>query len=132
MVTREDVQSFLERLEGGTLEVREVQAGLWVAKLPGEAELVVTFAPPLVLLRVKVMPVPQEPHLRSELFALLLEYNARDLVHGSYGLEHEHIVLTEALGTDDLDFSEFRASVESITLALASHLGALAPYRETR
>jgi len=132
MVTREDVQSFLERLEGGTLEVREVQAGLWVAKLPGEAELVVTFAPPLVLLRVKVMPVPQEPHLRSELFALLLEYNARDLVHGSYGLEHEHIVLTEALGTDNLDFSEFRASVESITLALASHLGALAPYRETR
>jgi len=30
----------------------------------------------------------------------------------------------------DLDFSEFEASFDSITLALASHLGALAPYRE--
>lgn len=132
MVTHDDVQSFLERLESGTGEIREVEPDLWVVKLPHDAELVVTHAPPLVLLRVKVMPVPHDPAKRADLFALLLEYNARDLVHGSYGLEHDHVVLTDALGTDDLDFSEFRASVESLTLALASHLGALAPYRETR
>ena len=51
-------------------------------------------------------------------------------MHGSYGLEGDHVVLTDTLELENLDFSEFEASFDSITLALASHLGALAPYRE--
>ena len=39
------------------------------------------------------------------------------------------VVLTDALELEDLDYSEFEASFDSVTLALASHLGALAPYR---
>lgn len=132
MVTREDLQSFLDRIEPDGLTSRELEPGLWVIDLPNDAELAVTFAGPLILLRVRVMPAPSDPLRRGELFRQLLEYNARDLVHGSYGLEGDHVVLTDALGTDNLDFSEFRASVEGISLALASHLGALAPYRETR
>jgi hypothetical protein len=31
---------------------------------------------------------------------------------------------------ESLDFNEFEASFDSLTLAFASHLGALAPYRE--
>ena len=42
----------------------------------------------------------------------------------------DHVVLTDTLELENLDFSEFEASFDSITLALASHLGALAPYRE--
>ena len=70
------------------------------------------------------------PMDEGKLYRLLLELNARDLVHGSYGLEGEHIVLTDALELADLDFLEFEASWDSLTLALASHLSALAPYRE--
>ena len=51
-------------------------------------------------------------------------------MHGSYGVEGDHVVLTDALELENLDFSEFEASFDSLTLALASHLGALAPYRE--
>jgi hypothetical protein len=51
-------------------------------------------------------------------------------VHGSYGVEGNHVVLTDALELESLDFSEFEASFDSLTLALATHLGALAPYRE--
>ena len=58
------------------------------------------------------------------------EYNARELVHGSYGVENNHVVLTDTLELVDLDYTEFEASFDSITLALASHLGTLAPYRE--
>ena len=47
-------------------------------------------------------------------------------MHGSYGLEGDHVVLTDALELENLDFNEFEASFDSITLALASHLGALA------
>jgi hypothetical protein len=39
-------------------------------------------------------------------------------------------VLTDTLELENLDFSEFEASFDSITLALASHLATLAPYRE--
>ena len=39
-------------------------------------------------------------------------------------------MLTGALELENLDFSEFEASFDSLTLALATHLGALAPYRE--
>jgi hypothetical protein len=130
MITREDIQSFLDRLDAGALTVTEVEPSLWIAKTPDDAEVVVHFAPPVVILRVRVMELPASEPRRSELFRQLLEFNARELVHGSYGLEGNHVVLTDTLELEDLDFSEFEASFDSMTLALASHLTALAPYRE--
>jgi hypothetical protein len=91
---------------------------------------VVHYAPPVVILRMRVMEPPASDEKRSGLYRQLLEFNARDLVHGSYGLEGEHVVLTDALELADLDYTEFEASWDSLTLALASHLSALAPYRE--
>ena len=120
MITRDDVQSWLDRLDGGSLTAREVEPNLWIAHTPDGAEVVVHFAPPVVILRVRVM----------ELVRQLLELNARDLVHGSYGLEGDHIVLTDTLELENLDYNEFEASFDSVTLALASHMGTLAPYRE--
>jgi hypothetical protein len=130
MITREDVQSWLDRLEGGAFRNSEVEPNLWIAKTRDDAEVVVHYAPPVVILRVRVMELPEKEPRRSELFRQLLEYNARELVHGSYGLEGNHVVLTDTLELENLDFSEFEASFDSITLALASHLSALAPYRE--
>ncbi len=130
MITREDIQSFLDRLGGGAMTVMEIEPNLWLARTPDEAEVVVHFAPPVVIVRVRVMELPAAEPRRTELFRQLLEYNARELVHGSYGLEGDHVVLTDTLELENLDFSEFEASFDSITLALASHLAALAPYRE--
>jgi hypothetical protein len=130
MITKDDIQSFLDRLEGGALTVAELEPYLWLARTPDEAEVVVHYAPPVVVLRVRVMELPASEPRRSELFRQLLEYNARELVHGSYGLEGDHVVLTDTLELENLDFSEFEASFDSITLALASHLATLAPYRE--
>jgi hypothetical protein len=130
MITREDLQSFFDRLYGGNLSVLELEPNLWLLRTPDDAEVVVHYAPPVVILRVRVMELPDSEPRRGELFRQLLEYNARDLVHGSYGLEGDHVVLTDTLELENLDFSEFEASFESMTLALASHLGALATYRE--
>ena len=94
------------------------------------AEVVIHYAPPVVVLRVRVMEPPAQDDKRSGLYRQLLEFNATDLIHGSYGLEGDHVVLTDALELADLDYSEFEASFDSMTLALASHLNALAPYRE--
>ena len=130
MITREDIQSFLDRLDAGALSVTEVEPNLWIAKTADDAEVVVHYAPPVVILRVRVMELPESEPRRGELFRQLLEYNARELVHGSYGLEGNHVVLTDTLELENLDFSEFEASFDSMTLALASHLATLAPYRE--
>jgi hypothetical protein len=126
MVTKEDIEGFLDRLslEGGTY--KEVQPGLWVVKPGGELELdvVVHYSPPVVLLRVKVMELPKDKKTVAELSRRLLELNASDMVHGSYGIEPDSnsIVLTEALELSHLDFEEFLAAYESMTMALASHL----------
>ena len=51
-------------------------------------------------------------------------------MHGSYGIEDDSIVMTEALELSHLDYEEFLAAYESITVALASHLRELGSYRE--
>ena len=110
--------------------MRELEPNIWLVRSQEGAEVVVHYAPPVVILRIRVMELPASDPRRSELFRQLLELNARELIHGSYGIEGDYIVLTDALELANLDFSEFEASFDSITLALATHLGALAPYRE--
>ena len=90
----------------------------------------VHFSPPVVVLRVKVMTLPSSPEALATLSRRLLELNATDLVHGAYGIEEESIVMTEALELAHLDYEEFLAAYESITVALASHLRELGSYRE--
>ena len=130
MLTKEDIQSFIDRLEGGGVESQELEAGLWRVLSQTGAEVVVHYAPPVVILRLRVMEPPASDAKQKGLYRQLLEFNATDLIHGSYGLEGDHIVLTDALELANLDYSEFEASFDSITLALASHLSALAPFRE--
>src|SRR3954465_15370054 len=126
MVNKEDIEGFLDRLSTEGASYKEVEPGLYVVK-PGGAldfDVVVHFSPPVVVLRVKVMELPRDKATLAELSRRLLELNASDLVHGSYGIEQNSnsIVLTEALELEHLDFDEFLAAYESIVLALASHL----------
>ncbi len=130
MITKDEIQSYIDRLEGSTLSSTEVEPGLWVVQTAEETEVVVHYAPPVVILRVRVMELPAEEPRRSELYRQLLEFNASELVHGSYGLEGDHIVLTDTLELENLGYSEFESSFDSMTLALASHVGALAAFRE--
>jgi hypothetical protein len=132
MVTKEDIEGWLNRLGADGASFSEVEPGLWVAKPAGELDfsVVVNYSPPVVLLRVKVMTLPTNREALATLSRRLLELNATDLVHGSYGIEDESIVMTEALELSHLDYEEFLAAFESITVALASHLRELGSYRE--
>jgi hypothetical protein len=132
MLTKEDVESFLNRLTSEGASYSEVEPGLWVVRPSGELDfaLVVHYSPPVVLLRVKVMNLPSKADQAATLSRRLLELNASDLVHGSYGIEKDSIVMTEALELSHLDYEEFLAAYESITVSLASHLRELGTYRE--
>lgn len=134
MVTPEQLGQFLDRLSAEGASYSEVEPGLWAVKPGGELDLtvVVHHSPPVVVLRVKVMTLPDKKAESDKLCRRLLELNATDLLHGSYGIQKDEVVLTEALELAHLDFEEFLASFESITLALASHLRELSTFREAR
>jgi hypothetical protein len=126
MINREDLESFFIRMG---LEAEEVGENIWV--LVGEEDapnVVVTYAPPVIVLRLKVFDLPED--VRDEqlarMFRRLLELNATDLVHGSYGIEEGDVALSDALDLETLDFQELRNSYESIVFGAATHMKELA------
>ena len=134
MITREDVEAFLDRLGSEAATYSEVEPGLWLVRPGGPLafDVVVTHNPPVLLLRVKVMPLPSSPDECSALSRRLLELNATDLLHGAYGIADDAVVLTEALELAHLDYEEFLAAYESMTLSLTSHMRELAAFKEDR
>jgi hypothetical protein len=133
MANNEDIERFLNRLAADeSVTVSELEPGMWLVKPGGELDfsIVVHYSPPVVILRVKVMNVPKRDGVMERLSRRLLELNATDLIHGSYGIESESIVMTEALELSHLDYEEFLAAYESMTVSLASHLRELGSYRE--
>ncbi len=119
MVTREDLESFLIRMD---MDWNEVDEGMFLVQSPSGG-VVVHFSDPVLLVRLKVMDLPNGESDLAELFRALLELNATDIVHGAYGIEDGELILTDTLELQNLDFEELRASVESLQFAAASHLG---------
>ena len=132
MITREDIQSWLDRLEGGAL------GGQWRSsptsgspETPDDAEVVVHYAPP----GGHPPGAGDGAARRASRAAPSCSGSCSSTTPGSWctaptDSRANHVVLTDTLELENLDFSEFEASFDSITLALASHLAALAPYRE--
>lgn len=126
MISREDFESFMIRMD---LDFEEIGESLWIVDpdRSGRSSIVVSYSPPLVILRSAVLPEPDNDVDRLAIYKRLLELNASDLVHGAYGLEDGEIVLSDALELENLDFTEFQASLESLSLALTSHKDQLTP-----
>jgi hypothetical protein len=110
MATRDDIEHYLIQLE---YPFESVEAQMWVIR--DTASVVVTYEPPLVLFRIKLMEVPKAK--REDFFKLLLELNANHMIHGAYGIEGENVVLIDTLQSEHLDFNEFQASLDALLLA---------------
>ena len=120
MVTREDLESFLIRMDA---EYEELEEGMYLARTRAEGlPIVLNYSPPLLLLRLKVMDLPEGAG-SEELYRTLLELNATDVVHGAYGLEDGELIMSDTLELSTLDFEEVQASIESIQLAASGHIG---------
>jgi len=119
MVTREDLESYLIRMD---LDFEEVDDGMFLVHPRNDGPpVVVHHSPPLLVIRLKVMNVPEGKDL-GELYETLLVWNATDVVHGAYGIEEGDLVLTDTLELETLDFPELQASLESMQMASASHI----------
>lgn len=124
MVTREDVESYLIRMDA---DFDEVDDGMFVVRTENEgAPIVVHHSDPLLLVRMKVMDLPGEDGAigdgMARLYETLLRLNATDVVHGAYGIEEGELLLCDTLQLGTLDFEELRASLESVQLAASTHV----------
>ncbi len=90
--------------------------------------VVVMQAEPLVVVRAEIMDIPKDNLLG--LFRTLLELNATDIVHGAYALDNDKIVLIDTLQYNSLSYEEFRATLDSFSLALTQHYPILSKYRD--
>ena len=86
------------------------------------APIAIHVADTLALLRVDIGSAPQDDARKLAVFRRLLELNASDLVHGSYGLEGDEIVLAIGLPLENLDLNELGAALADIDLALVRHV----------
>jgi hypothetical protein len=84
--------------------------------------------PPLVVVRVHIGSAApaSDPAQMSAFYRRLLELNARELVHASYGVDQGHVVLSSALELENLDYNELEATMDEIDLALTQQLPGLA------
>ncbi len=119
MKTREDLESFLIRMDA---DYEEIDEGMWLVRTGnGGYPIVVHHSDPLVVLRMKVIDLTRADG-NEELYRTLLELNVTDVVHGAYGLEDGELILSDTLELETLDFQELQASVESIQLAASGHM----------
>ena len=121
--TVEDVENYLVQLDrrfendGGTYLIS--------AESHDQPLIALRVAPPIVAIRVAITQVPAEQVHQTALFRRLLEYNATDLMHVSYGIDNGTVVLSAALELENLDLNELEAALSDVDLALARHVPVL-------
>jgi hypothetical protein len=129
MRTNDDIEAYLVQL---ALPYEQLEEGMWVLhdEFDNIDNIVIFHTPPVILFRVKLMNLSEVPEDRRQaFFEQLLILNASDMVHGAYGIENDNIVCVDSLQSENLDFNEFQASVEALSLAISSHYPLLKNFR---
>jgi hypothetical protein len=115
MKSPDDVESYLLRM--GVVH-ETVKPGIWLVKVDGQP-LAVSIAGPVVAFRLKVMEIPSDS--REGLFRTLLALNTTEMVHGAFGIEGDTVVIVHALELENLDFNEFQAVIDDMSMAVSKH-----------
>ena len=117
MKTNADIEAYLVQ---ANVPFERAGDGTWFVRVePSDFLMVLRHEPPILEFRVNVGPVPEKN--REEFFRQLLEWNATDVIHGAYGIIDDKVVVTCALQSENLDFNELEAAIDSIALQLQQH-----------
>ena len=127
MINKDKLEGYMLKL---TLDYKEVSENTWIINDDSKSleNVVVMASDPLVVIRVKVMEVPQSQ--RENFFEELLKLNASDMVHGAYALEGNNVIIVDSLEAETMDLEEFQASLDAIGFALSQHYSVLSQYRK--
>jgi hypothetical protein len=127
MKSAEDIESYLLHTN---LAYEAIKPGIWLVQVGHGGRLAVSIAGPVVAFRLKVMDLPTTS--REELYRTLLQLNTTEMVHGAFGLEGDAVVIVDALELENLDFNEFQAVIDDMSMAAAKHHPILARYVDAR
>ena len=123
MATRDDIEHYLIQIG---YPYDSVESDMWV--IHNTADVVITIDPPLIVFRMKLMEIPGDH--RENLFKLLLELNASQMIHGAYGIEDNNIVMIDTLQVENLDYNEFQASLDALMLSSSQDYQKLKAFRQ--
>lgn len=115
MVDERTIETYLDQLG---LKHELMAYGMWGVKDDDGANIVVSYADPLVVIRLKVAQLPTGKDL-SKVYEQLLRANI-EMTHGAFALENGFIVLVDTLEAVTLDPSELAASIEAVSFAAAT------------
>lgn len=122
--TSKDVEAYLLR-SNRKFSAVEDQAGTFLVTSAGATPIVVRVDAPLVVCRVHIGDTGASTN-QEALFRRLLQLNAKTLVHASYGLEGDRIVLGAALELENLDYNELQAALDEVDMAVVQQVPELA------
>jgi hypothetical protein len=126
MITSQEIEGYLIKMG---VSYDEIAQNTWMIRDNDDTidNLVVTLNEPVVVFSVKLADIPEGCD-RLRLYEELLRLNAREMLHGAYGLDGNAVVATDTLQAENLDFNEFQASVDALNLSLTTHYRKLSPY----
>jgi hypothetical protein len=124
MKTREDIESYLLKMG---VNHEDLGGDIWRLRENDMENLMVSLAGPIVVFRLKMMDVP--PVRREALFETLLRLNTTELFHCAFGLEGNAVVLGGALALENLDYNEFQAVIDDISMAVSKQYPVLSKFR---
>ena len=123
MRTEKDVEAYLQGLDRRYRAVDERGTTFLVESGKQLPVVAVRVNPPIVVVHVHVGDLT--PGGDPALLRQLLELNARQLLHASYGIDGDRVLLSSALELENLDFNELQATLDEIDMALAQELPGL-------
>ncbi|MFA5624226.1 MAG: YbjN domain-containing protein [Bradymonadales bacterium] len=125
MKTNEDIERYLIEMN---LPYVTLEQGVW--KLDNDEEgvdnILIIHTEPIIVFRINLMDVPKNS--KEALYEELLRLNATEMLGGAYGIEDGKVIIIDTLQSENLDFNEFQAAVDSLTLALTEHFEILKKY----
>ncbi|MBW2527087.1 MAG: hypothetical protein JRI23_23095 [Deltaproteobacteria bacterium] len=120
--TADDIETYLYRLNR-TFD-RQDQTFI-ISTGVDRPRIALHVADPVVVIRVVIGKVPSDEKRQNALFRQMLEFNATDLVHASYGVDSDQIVLSAGEELENVDANELAASLSDIDVALTRHIAKL-------
>ena len=127
MTEKQKIESYFINLD---LTFEEVTDNTWLIydHEKGLDQVLIVAAPPVVIIRVKIMEIKEE--MSIDFYKELLKLNSADLVHGAYALDGSEVVLLDTHEFATMDIEELQASLDAISLALTQHIPVLSKYVE--
>lgn len=95
------------------------------------SQIVVKIDDPIVLFTSPVFELSDQLADREGLFRRLLELN-EDLLHCAYGLQGKQLLMSGAAQVETLDFNEFQAMIDDMSMGFDRHLDDLAKWRPAK